>query len=126
MVEKTHIFNANIEKQLLLEYNQKSKTKSQEWSNLAANKTSLMTVIYGQCNNVARTKITLQETYEADCQAANIINFLKRLCTVCYKSDDGGLFFKRYKQVISVKLLNNFSNNKLNNPHGFKEEIKIK
>ena len=38
----------------------------------------------------------------------------------------GGLSFKPYKNVVVVKLLNNFSNAKLNDPHGFKEELKIK
>ena len=61
-----------------------------------------------------------------DCQAGNIINFLKQLCTACYGSDNGGLSFKPYKQVVSVKSLNNFSDAKPNDPHGFKEEIKIK
>ena len=31
-----------------------------------------------------------------------------------------------YKQVIAVKLMNNYSNNKPHDPHGFKEEVKIK
>ena len=36
-------------------------------------------------------------------------------------------YFKQlYRQVISVKLLNNFSNNKPHDRCGFKEEIKIK
>ena len=29
-------------------------------------------------------------------------------------------------QVVAVKLLNNFRNNKPHDPHGFKEEVKIK
>ena len=48
------------------------------------------------------------------------------LWTVCYGSDDGGLSFKPYKNVVVVKSLNNFSNEKPNDPHGFKEELKIK
>ena len=46
--------------------------------------------------------------------------------TLCYGSDDGGLSFKPYKNVVVVKSLNNFSNAKPNDPHGFKEELKIK
>ena len=67
-----------------------------------------------------RTKITFKMNYKMDCQAGNIINFLKQVHTV-----DKGLSFKPYKQIISVKLLNNFSNIKPNDPYGFKEEIKI-
>ena len=45
---------------------------------------------------------------------------------VCYGSDDGGLSFKPYKNVVAVKSLNNFTNANPNDPHGFKEELKIK
>ena len=34
--------------------------------------------------------------------------------------------FKSHKNVLAVKLLNNFSNTKLSDPHGFKEELKTK
>ena len=37
-----------------------------------------------------------------------------------------GLSFRPYKQVVSMRSLNNYSNNKLHYPHGFKEEINIK
>ena len=46
--------------------------------------------------------------------------------SLCYRSDNGGLSFKPYKNVVEVKLLNNFSNVKPNDPHWFKEELKIK
>ena len=46
--------------------------------------------------------------------------------TVCFGSNNGGLPFGPYKQVVAVESLNNFSNNKPHDPHGFKEEIKIK
>ena len=56
MVEKTNIFNANHQKQLLLEYNQKFKIKTQEWAKLNADKKSLMNIIFGQCNDATRTE----------------------------------------------------------------------
>ena len=65
-------------------------------------------------------------TYKTYHQDRSIINVLARLRTICYRSDNGGLSFKPYKSVVSVKSLNNFSNAKLNDPHSFKEEIKIK
>ena len=55
--EKTHVFNPNLQKQLLSEHDMKCKLKLQEWSKPLANKRSLMTIIYGQCNNATRTKI---------------------------------------------------------------------
>ena len=47
MVEKTHNFDANLQKQLLSEYNQNSKIKTQKWAKLIADKKSLMTIIFG-------------------------------------------------------------------------------
>ena len=46
--------------------------------------------------------------------------------SVCFGSDDGGLSYGPYKQVVVVKSINNYSNNKPHDPHGFKEEVKIK
>ena len=85
-----------------------------------------MTIIFCQCNNATKTKIILGKTYKTDCWDGSIINFLARLQTFCNRNADGGLSFRLYKQVVSVKSLNNFSNNKPHNPHGFKKEIKIK
>ena len=83
MVEKTHILNANVQKQLLSEYDQKSKIKSQKCSKLTTDKKSLTIIINGQCNKATKTKKFLGATFESDCQAGNIINFLKQLRTVC-------------------------------------------
>ena len=68
----------------------------------------------------------LSKQKKLDCQTRNIINFLKKICLVCFESDNGGLSFKLYKQVVSVKSLYNFSNNNPNDPYSFKEKIKIK
>ena len=85
-----------------------------------------MTIIYRQCNKVTETKITPGRTNNVDCQAWNLIEFLKQICTVCFGSNNRGLPFGPYKQIISVKLMNNYSNNKPHDPHGSKEKIKIK
>ena len=77
MVEHTHAFNANLQKQLLSDYDLKSKIKTQEWVKLTTDKKLLITIIYGQYDDAIRTKITLGTTYVADCDAGNIINFLK-------------------------------------------------
>ena len=61
-----------------------------------------------------------------DLQAGSLIAFIKRLHTVCFGSDDGGLLYEPYKQVVAVKSMNNYTNNKSNDPHGFKEQVKIK
>ena len=126
MQQKSHVFNPNLQKWLLLEYNLKYKLKLQGWSKFTSDKKSLMTIIYGQCNNATRTEIALRTSYETVCANVELINFLTILETVCYGSDNEGLSFKPYKNVVVVKSLNNFSNAKPNNPHGFKEELKIK
>ena len=95
MVKKTHILTQIFTKkqlQLLLEYNQKYKIKSHEWSKLTADKKSLLTIKYRQCGAATRTKIALRGTYKTDCQARNIINFLKQVHTIFFGSDNGGLF----------------------------------
>ena len=61
-----------------------------------------------------------------NCQEKSLIKFLKRVCTVCFGSVNGGLSVGPYKQVVAVKLISNYSNNKPHDPHGYKEEVKIK
>ena len=58
--EKTHIFDQNLQKQLLLEHDIQYKLKLGECSKLLADKRSLMTFIYGQCDDATRTKIALE------------------------------------------------------------------
>ena len=61
-----------------------------------------------------------------NCQDENLIKFLKRVRTVYFGSNNRGLSFGLYKQVVAVKSVNNYSNNKLHDLHGCKEEVKIK
>ena len=46
--------------------------------------------------------------------------------TVCFGGDDGGLSYGPYKQVIAIKSLNTYTNNEPQDPHGYKEQVKIK
>ena len=73
-----------------------------------------------------KVEITLGANYEADRQEGRLIKFLNWLYTVCFGSDNGGLSYRPYKQVVAVKLMNNYSNNIPHDLHGFKEEVKIK
>ena len=125
MVEKTCVFNSNLQKQLLSNYDQKSKIKSQEWAKLTANKILLITIIFGQCDEATRTQIALGTTYKTNCDARKLINFLTRLRTICYKSYDGVLSYKPYKMVVAVKSLHNFSNSKPNDPMRSKKNSKF-
>ena len=98
----------------------------QEYSKFLADKKALITIIFGQYDEATKTKIALGATYLADRQAGRLRDFFEQICTVCFSSDDGGLSYRPYKQVVAVKSMNNFSNNKPYDPHGYKEEVKIK
>ena len=126
MVEKTNIFDKNLQKQLLLYYDQNSKTKTQEWVKIIADKNSLMTIVFAQCNEATRTDIALGTTYKTDHWDESIISFLVSLRTVCYWRVNEGLSFKPWKNFVAIKSLKNFIKVKQNDPHGFKEELKIK
>ena len=104
----------------------KGKLELQEWYNLTADKKALMTIVYGQCDDATRTKISIGARYKDICDNAEIINFLVLVRKVCFGSNDGGLSFKPYKITMAIKSLNNFTNANPNDPHGFKEELKIK
>ena len=47
VVEQTHVFDTNLQKQLLSEYKQKSKIKSEEYAKILAKKNALITIIFG-------------------------------------------------------------------------------
>ena len=117
---KTHVLNANLQKQLLSEFDQKSKIKSQEFSKFVANKKALY--IWAIWQSVLSCS---QKNYPVNPQAGRLIEFLNQLHTFFW-SDNSSLSFGPYKQVIVVKLMNNYSNNKPDDPYGFKEEVKIK
>ena len=126
IVAKTHVFNTNLQKKLLLEYDLQSKIKSQEYAKLTTDKKALITIICGQYNGTTMTKLALGTKYAANCDAGNLINFLQRSKVICYESNDGSLSHKPYKITIAVESLHNYTNSKPNNPHRFKEELKIK
>ena len=109
-----------------MEYKRKFKIKSEEYAKFLANKKAVIIIIFGQCDEATKTKISLGATYTADYQAWNLIEFINRLRIVCFGGDDDGLSYGPYKQVVAIKLMNNYTNNKSYDPHGFKEQIKIK
>ena len=66
LVNKTIVTDANLQKQLLSEYNRKSKLKSQEYSKFLQDKKSLITILYGQCDEATQTEIALGDNYAED------------------------------------------------------------
>ena len=46
--------------------------------------------------------------------------------TVCFGGGDSGLSYRPYKQVVAIKSLNTYTNNEPQDPHGYKEQVKIK
>ena len=126
IMEQTHVFDANLQKELLSEYECDSKNKPQEYAKFLADKKALITILFGQCDEAIKTKITPGATYSADRQAGRLVAFIKKIPTVCFGSDDGGLSHGSYKQVSAIKSMNNYTNNEPYDPHSFKEQIKIK
>jgi len=97
MVEKSPVFDLNLQEQLLLDYN----NKLQEWDKLIANKKSLMTIIFGPCNDTTRTKIALGASYKADYEAEELIKFLTRVHIVCNANDNEDLLFPAHVAKIA-------------------------
>ena len=125
IMKQTHVFDANLQKELLSEYERDSKNKSQEYTKFLADKTALITILFWQCDEATKTEIALGATYTADCQTKRLSTFIKRMRTVCFGRDDDSLSYGPYKQVVAIKSTNNYPNNKPHDPHGFKEQVQV-
>ena len=66
LVNKTIITDPNLQQQLLSEYKCNSKLKSQEYSKFLQHNKSLITILYGQCDEATSTEITLGVNYTDD------------------------------------------------------------
>ena len=99
---------------------------TQEFSKFVVDKKALISIKSKQCDKATKKKIAFGANHNVDCQTGRLIEFLNLLHTVCFGSDNEDLSYGPYKQVVAVKLMNNCSNNKPHDPHGFKEEVKIK
>ena len=106
MMKQTHVFDTNLQKELLSEYERNSKNKSQEYAKFLVDKKPLITIIFWQCDEATQTKIAFRATYAADRQAGRLSAFIEQIRTVCFNGDDGGLSYGPYKQVVSIKALN--------------------
>ena len=125
-MEQTIVTNANLQMQLLSEYERNSKDKSQEYSKFLRNKKSLITILFGQCDEVTQTKIALEDNYTEDRDEGRLLAFIERLRAICFGGNDSGLSYAPYKKVVAIKSLNTYTNNNITDPHGFKEQAKIK
>ena len=126
MVQQTIVTNNKLQKQLLSEYKRNSKNKSQEYSKFLQDKNSLITILFGHCDETTQTKISLGDNYTEDRDEGRLLAFIERLCAICFGGDDGDLSYAPYKQVVEIKSLITYTNNDTNDPHGFKEQVKIK
>ena len=125
-MQQTHVTDANLQKELLSEYEHNFKKKSQEYTKFLADKKSLFTILFGQCDEATQTEITLGANYTEDRDAGRLLAFIEQTRTVCFGGDDGGLSYGPYKQVVAIKSLNTYTNNEPQDPHGYKEKVKIK
>ena len=126
LVDQTIVTNKNLQKQLLLEYKRNSKIKSQEYSKSLQDKKSLCTILYGQCDEATQPEISLEDNYTEDSYERRLLAFIEQLRAIWFGSDDGGLIFAPYKQVVTIKSLNTYTNNEVHDPNSFKEQVMIK
>ena len=82
--------------------------------------------MFGQCDETTQTKITLGNNYTRDRDKGRLLVFIERLRAICFGVDNSGLSYAPYKQVVAIKPLKTYTNNNTNDPHGFKEQVKIK
>ena len=75
MQKRTNIHDPNLQKELLSEHDVKSKLKLQEWYKLLADKRSLITIIYGQCDDTTRPEISIGACHTAIRDDTELINF---------------------------------------------------
>ena len=83
-------------------------------------------ILFEQCDEATQIKIALGATYTADRDAGRLLAFIKQMRTICFGSNDGGLSYGPYKKVVAIKSLNTYTNNSPQDPHGFKDQVKIK
>ena len=89
-------------------------------------KKSLITIFFGQCDEATQTETALWDNYTDDRDEGRLLAFIEQLPAVCFGGDNGGLSYAPYKQVVAIKALYIYTNNEVNDPHGFKEKVKIK
>ena len=123
MIKRTHVFDQNSRRS---NYRNKNGISRTSLVKFLIDRKDLITIIFGQYDETTKTKVALGATYTANCRAGRLIDFVERLRTICFSSDDGGLSYGPYKQVVAVKSMNNYTNNEPYDPHGFKEQVKIK
>ena len=126
IIYQIHVFDANLQKELLSEYERNSKNKSQEYAKFLVDKKALIMILFRQYDEAIKTKIFLRVTYAADSNAERLSAFIEKNRTVCFGDDDGGLSYRPYKQVIAIKSLNTYTDNEPQDPRGFKKQVKIK
>ena len=75
---------------------------------------------------MTKTEIALGDKFTEDRDGGRLLAFIERLRSICFGGNDGGLSYAPYKQVVPINSLNTYTNNDPNDPHGFKEQVKIK
>ena len=85
-----------------------------------------MTILFGQCDEATQTEIALGDNYTEDRDEGRLLAFIQRLRAICFGGNDGGLSYLPYKQVVAIQSLNTYTNNEVNDPNGFIEQVKNK
>ena len=98
LVNQTIVTDANLQQQLLSRYKRNPKNKSQEYAEFLRDKKSLMTILFGQCNEATQTEIAPGDNYTDDRDEGKLLAFIQRLRAICFGGDDGGLTFPPYNE----------------------------
>ena len=77
LTTKTHIFDENLQKQLISEYEIQHHLKKTQWYKYIADEKVIMTLACGQCYEATLTKLALGAMYEVNCDAGNLVNCLE-------------------------------------------------
>ena len=61
MMEQTHVFDTNLQKELLSEYKRNSKNKSQKYANIVLDKKALIIILFRQCEKATKTELLSEQ-----------------------------------------------------------------
>ena len=125
-VDKTIVKNANLQTTAIIGIQTQFKTQVSRVLQVHWDIKTLITIIFGQCDEATQTEIALGDNYAADRDEGMLLSFLERVHPICFGGNDGGLTYLPYKQVVAVKSLNTYTNNQVHDPNGLKEQVKIK
>lgn len=119
------IFDENLCDLEMDKYKQKVHKQEKQWNKCQEHKKLLMAIIWGQLDDDTQAKMELLANYQTHWTDGDIVKFLKSLCNIAHRSDDGGSSYHPFKAIVAMGSFNNFSSQDVTNVHLLKTEIKV-